>query len=50
MFSFANKCCSPKTIDLNSVLRNLSNMIARLLGEDLALKTNYTDDLAERGR
>ena len=32
-------------LDLNSVLRNLTNMLMRLLGEDIALQTQYKADL-----
>jgi PAS domain S-box-containing protein len=34
-----------KVLDLNSVLQNLANMLARLLGEDVALETNYSAHL-----
>jgi two-component system cell cycle sensor histidine kinase/response regulator CckA len=34
-----------KVIDLNAVLRNLSNMLTRLLGEDIAVVTKYAVDL-----
>ncbi|MDB6124592.1 MAG: Blue-light-activated protein [Pedosphaera sp.] len=34
-----------KPIDLNSVLRNLSNMLVRLLGEDVVVETNYAPNL-----
>ena len=34
-----------KAIDLNTVLRNLSNMLTRLLGEDIAVESAYADKL-----
>ncbi|MDB6108254.1 MAG: Blue-light-activated protein [Pedosphaera sp.] len=34
-----------KVIDLNAVLRNLSNMLSRLLGEDIAVVNEYAADL-----
>jgi len=40
MFS-RKQVLQPKTIDLNTVLRNLTNMLGRLLGEDVAVETNY---------
>ncbi|HZQ45426.1 MAG TPA: PAS domain S-box protein, partial [Verrucomicrobiae bacterium] len=40
MFS-RKQVLQPKIIDLNSVLRNLSNMLTRLLGEDIAVETKY---------
>lgn len=44
MFS-RKQVLQPKTIDLNSVLRNLSNMLPRLLGEDVKVNTNYAAEL-----
>jgi PAS domain S-box-containing protein len=35
----------PKVLDLNGVLQNLSNMLPRLLGEDVVLETNYGSNL-----
>jgi CheY-like chemotaxis protein len=35
----------PKVLDLNIVLQNLSNMLPRLLGEDVVLETNYMANL-----
>jgi two-component system cell cycle sensor histidine kinase/response regulator CckA len=35
----------PKTLDLNAVLRNLLNMLGRLLGEDVALVTKLAPEL-----
>ncbi len=40
MFS-RKQVLQPKIVDLNSVLRNLSNMLTRLLGEDIAVETKY---------
>jgi two-component system, cell cycle sensor histidine kinase and response regulator CckA len=34
-----------RAIDLNTVLRNLSNMLTRLLGEDIAVESAYADNL-----
>jgi PAS domain S-box-containing protein len=34
-----------KVVDLNAVLRNLENMLSRLLGEDVALETHYGSDI-----
>jgi two-component system cell cycle sensor histidine kinase/response regulator CckA len=34
-----------RVIDLNAVLRNLSNMLSRLLGEDIAIVNKYAVDL-----
>jgi nitrogen-specific signal transduction histidine kinase len=34
-----------KALDLNAVLQNLANMLPRLLGEDIALETDYVPDL-----
>jgi CheY-like chemotaxis protein len=43
----------PKTIDLNSVLADFTNMLPRLLREDIALKAEYAQELppieADRG-
>src|SRR2546430_5261788 len=35
----------PKVLDLNGVLQNLSNMLPRLLGEDVVLETDYMPHL-----
>jgi CheY-like chemotaxis protein len=35
----------PKVLDLNAVLQNLSNMLPRLLGEDVVLETEYMPNL-----
>jgi len=35
----------PKVLDLNTVLQNLSNMLPRLLGEDVVLETKYMANL-----
>jgi two-component system, cell cycle sensor histidine kinase and response regulator CckA len=40
MFS-RKQVLQPKVIDLNTVLGNLSNMLARLLGEDIAIEAKY---------
>src|SRR5579872_2900137 len=40
MFS-RKQVLQPKILDLNAVLRNLSNMLTRLLGEDIAVETKY---------
>ncbi len=40
MFS-RKQVLQPKTLDLNAVLRNLSNMLTRLLGDDIAVETKY---------
>jgi PAS domain S-box-containing protein len=34
-------------LDLNAVLRNLANMITRLLGEDIAVETRYANHLPQ---
>ncbi|HTA30693.1 MAG TPA: PAS domain S-box protein, partial [Candidatus Cybelea sp.] len=44
MFS-RKQVLQPKTLDLNAVLRNLSNMLGRLLGEDVALETRFAPGL-----
>ncbi len=44
MFS-RKQVLQPKIIDLNSVLRNLSNMLTRLLGEDIAFEAKYAPSL-----
>ncbi len=44
MFS-RKQVLQPKVIDLNTVLGNLYNMLARLLGEDIAVETKYAPDL-----
>jgi signal transduction histidine kinase/CheY-like chemotaxis protein len=44
MFS-RKQVLQPKTLDLNAVLRNLSNMLGRLLGEDIAIVTKYEPGL-----
>jgi two-component system cell cycle sensor histidine kinase/response regulator CckA len=35
----------PKVLDLSAVLQNLSNMLPRLLGEDVVLETSYVSSL-----
>jgi len=40
MFS-RKQVLQPKTLDLNTVLRNLSNMLTRLLGDDIVVETKY---------
>jgi two-component system, cell cycle sensor histidine kinase and response regulator CckA len=40
MFS-RKQVLQPTIVDLNSVLRNLSNMLGRLLGEDIAIEARY---------
>jgi len=40
MFS-RKQVLQPRTLDLNAVLRNLSNMLTRLLGDDIAVETKY---------
>jgi PAS domain S-box-containing protein len=44
MFS-RKQVLQPQTIDLNAVLRNLSNMLTRLLGEDIAVQADYAATL-----
>jgi signal transduction histidine kinase/CheY-like chemotaxis protein len=44
MFS-RKQVLQPRTLDLNAVLRNLSNMLTRLLGEDIAVETRYAETL-----
>jgi PAS domain S-box-containing protein len=44
MFS-RKQVLQPKAVDLNAVLRNLSNMLTRLLGEDIAVETKYASPL-----
>lgn len=44
MFS-RKQVLQPKVVDLNAVLRNLSNMLTRLLGEDIAYETKYAASL-----
>jgi two-component system cell cycle sensor histidine kinase/response regulator CckA len=34
-----------KTLDLNSILNNMTQMVRRLLGEHITLESNYTPDL-----
>jgi two-component system, cell cycle sensor histidine kinase and response regulator CckA len=34
-----------KIVDLNAVLHNVENMLSRLLGEDIALETNYCAEI-----
>jgi two-component system cell cycle sensor histidine kinase/response regulator CckA len=40
MFS-RKQVLQPKVLDLNAVLRNLHNMLTRLLGEDVAVENNF---------
>ena len=44
MFS-RKQVIQPRVLDLNTVLRNLANMLLRLLGEDVSLKVEYAPDL-----
>jgi PAS domain S-box-containing protein len=44
MFS-RKQVIQPKVLDLNSVLRNLYNMLSRLLGEDIAVETKYAAEM-----
>ena len=44
MFS-RKQVLQPKVLDLNAVLRNLSNMLSRLLGDDIAVETRYASAL-----
>ncbi|HZV36390.1 MAG TPA: response regulator [Verrucomicrobiae bacterium] len=44
MFS-RKQVLQPKTIDLNAVLRNVSNMLTRLLGEQVKVNANYAAEL-----
>jgi CheY-like chemotaxis protein len=44
MFS-RKQVLQPKTLDLNAVLRNLSNLLSRLIGEDIAVETDYAAGL-----
>lgn len=44
MFS-RKQVLQPKVLDLNAVLRNLSNMISRCLGEDIVMRNEYGDGL-----
>jgi two-component system cell cycle sensor histidine kinase/response regulator CckA len=46
LLTFSRKqVIQPRRLDLNAVLRNLSNMLTRLLGEDIAIVANYADTL-----
>jgi two-component system cell cycle sensor histidine kinase/response regulator CckA len=46
LLTFSRKqIIQPSMLDLNAVLRNLSNMLTRLLGEDIAVVANYADAL-----
>jgi two-component system, cell cycle sensor histidine kinase and response regulator CckA len=42
MFS-RKQVLQPKVLDLNAVLRNLHNMLTRLLGEHIAVENNFAD-------
>ncbi len=42
MFS-RKQVIQPRMLDLNGILRNLSNMLTRLLGEDIAIVANYAE-------
>jgi len=44
MFS-RKQAIQARPLELNAVLRNLANMITRLLGEDIAVETHYADKL-----
>jgi two-component system, cell cycle sensor histidine kinase and response regulator CckA len=44
MFS-RKQVLQPRVLDLNTVLGNLYNMLARLLGEDIAVETKYAPNL-----
>jgi two-component system, cell cycle sensor histidine kinase and response regulator CckA len=44
MFS-RKQVIQPRVLDLNTVLRNLVNMLLRLLGEDVSLKVQYAAEL-----
>ena len=44
MFS-RKQVLQPKVLDLNAVLRNLHNMLTRLLGEDVAVENNFATSL-----
>jgi PAS domain S-box-containing protein len=44
MFS-RKQVIQPKILDLNTVLRNLANMLPRLLGEDVVLEADYVQNL-----
>jgi two-component system cell cycle sensor histidine kinase/response regulator CckA len=44
MFS-RRQVIQPKMLDLNVVVQNLVKMLSRLVGEDIALETHYTDKL-----
>jgi PAS domain S-box-containing protein len=46
MFS-RKQAIQARLLDLNAVLRNLANMITRLLGEDIAVETHYAPDLPQ---
>jgi two-component system cell cycle sensor histidine kinase/response regulator CckA len=46
LLTFSRKqVIQPSMLDLNAVLRNLSNMLTRLLGEDIAVVADYADAL-----
>jgi signal transduction histidine kinase/CheY-like chemotaxis protein len=46
LLTFSRKqVIQPRVLDLNSVLANVSNLLLRLLGEDIALEFDYAQDL-----
>jgi PAS domain S-box-containing protein len=46
LLTFSRKqVIQPRVLDLNAVLANVSNLLLRLLGEDIALQSNYAQDL-----
>jgi two-component system, cell cycle sensor histidine kinase and response regulator CckA len=46
LLTFSRKqMMQPRVLELNHVLRNLANMLPRLLGDDIALEADYAPDL-----
>jgi PAS domain S-box-containing protein len=46
LLTFSRKqLIQPKVLDLNALLRNLTNMLSRLLGEDIGLEADYGAEL-----
>jgi two-component system cell cycle sensor histidine kinase/response regulator CckA len=46
LLAFSRKqVIQPKVLDLNGVLQNLAHMLPRLLGEDVVLETDYSENL-----
>ncbi len=40
-----NESVKPSIVDLNKIIRNISKMLRRIIGEDINLKINYDPDL-----